>query len=513
MKKEFKITSGLLVRNTILNFIGQAAPLLIAIITIPFIIQGLGVERFGILSLAWVIVGYFGLFDLGLGRATTKFVAESLGEGESEKLPSIVWTSVGLQTMLGIVGGLVLIVIIPLLVERVLNIPSTLLEETKNVFYLLALSIPVVVISTSWRGVLEAGQRFDLVNVVKIPATAAIFLFPLIGLFLGFQLFGIVALLVISRFAALLAFFIFSLKTFPSLKQKFAIRLRLLRSLLSYGGWITVSNIVGPILVYLDRFLIVILLTVAAVGYYTPPYEVVRNLSIIPASLALTLFPAFSALSTMHKEDLDRFYARSVKYLLLVMGPVMLILILFATDFLRLWLGIEFAQKSTLVLQILAIGALANSLAYVPFSLLQGLGRPDLPAKFHLLELPLYLGLAWFLIKNLGISGAALAWTLRVSLDAFLLLGASVKIFPSTLIALIQSGLRRTAIALFGLVTITLFVMIIFDLTTMVKIIFIGGFIILFSLASWRYVLDSIDKRVFAKLLLLAKPTKGTRLC
>ena len=513
MKEEFKITSRLLVRNTILNLVGQAAPLLIAIITIPLIIQGLGVERFGILSLAWVIVGYFGLFDLGLGRATTKFVAEYLGKGEFKKLSSIVWTAVGLQVILGIVGGLVLIVIIPLLVERVFNIPPTLLAETKNVFYLLALSIPVVVISTSLRGVLEAGQRFDLVNIVKIPATAATFLLPLVGLLLGFQLFGIVALLVISRFAALLSFLILSFKTFPSLKQKFAIRLELLRSLLSYGGWITVSNIIGPILVYLDRFLIVIFLTVVAVSYYTPPYEAVRNLSIIPASLALTLFPAFSALSTVHKEDLDRFYARSVKYLLLVMGPVMLILILFAPDFLRFWLGIEFAQKSTLVLQILAVGALTNSLAYVPFSLLQGLGRPDIPAKFYLLELPLYLGLAWFLIKNMGISGAALAWTLRVSLDALLLFGASVKIFPSTLTALIQSRLGRTAIALLGLVTMTFFVMIIFDLTIIVKTIFIGGLFILFGLATWRYVLDSIDKRLFAKLLLLAKPAKGIKLC
>ncbi|MCI0403070.1 MAG: flippase, partial [Acidobacteria bacterium] len=52
------------------------------VLCIPPIIAGLGAERFGLLALAWAVLGYFNIFDLGLGRATTKFVAESLGRGE-----------------------------------------------------------------------------------------------------------------------------------------------------------------------------------------------------------------------------------------------------------------------------------------------------------------------------------------------------------------------------------------------------------------------------------------------
>jgi len=103
------ITGGLLARNTLLNFIGQVVPLLVGVGTIPFIVRGLGTERFGLLSLAWVVLGYFAVFDLGLGRATTKFVAEALGRGEDEEIPSIVWTAVTVQSVLGIVGALVLV--------------------------------------------------------------------------------------------------------------------------------------------------------------------------------------------------------------------------------------------------------------------------------------------------------------------------------------------------------------------------------------------------------------------
>jgi O-antigen/teichoic acid export membrane protein len=41
------IKSSLLARNTALNLIGQALPLLVAIATIPLVIRGLGTERFG----------------------------------------------------------------------------------------------------------------------------------------------------------------------------------------------------------------------------------------------------------------------------------------------------------------------------------------------------------------------------------------------------------------------------------------------------------------------------------
>ena len=172
---QLQISGKLLVRNTFLNFLGQVVPLLVGVVTIPFIVQGLGTERFGLLSLAWVVLSYFTIFDLGLGRATTKFVAEVLGKCEEEQIPQIVWTAITIQAILGLLGALVLISITPILMEHILNIPPDLIKEAKATFYLLALSVPVVLVS--FRGVLEASQRFDLVNAVKIPTSALTFFF------------------------------------------------------------------------------------------------------------------------------------------------------------------------------------------------------------------------------------------------------------------------------------------------------------------------------------------------
>jgi O-antigen/teichoic acid export membrane protein len=55
-----------LAHNTAWNLAGQILPLLAAVFAIPILIEGMGVERFGVFMLAWVVLGYFSLFDLGL---------------------------------------------------------------------------------------------------------------------------------------------------------------------------------------------------------------------------------------------------------------------------------------------------------------------------------------------------------------------------------------------------------------------------------------------------------------
>jgi O-antigen/teichoic acid export membrane protein len=96
------LTSGrLLAKNAVWNLIGSATPMVVAVFCIPILIRGLGTERFGVLTLAWAVIGYASLFDLGLGRALTQLVARKLGAGEDREVPALVWTSLLLMWVLG----------------------------------------------------------------------------------------------------------------------------------------------------------------------------------------------------------------------------------------------------------------------------------------------------------------------------------------------------------------------------------------------------------------------------
>ena len=497
-----EIAGGLLAHNTMLNIAGQLAPLIIGMITIPFVIRGLGTARFGLLSLAWVVLGYFTIFDLGLGRATTKYVSEALGKGDKDQVPRIVWTAVTAQTLLGVAGGIILAVITPLLAEHVLKVPNELVNEAKTTFYVLAFSVPVVLVSSSYRGVLEALQRFDLVNAVSIPSSCATYLLSLVGLALGFKLPGIVTLILLARIGALGAFVRLSLRAMPKL-DSYSGSLTFFPRLFSFGGWITVSSVAGPILVYFDRFLIGSLLSVAALAFYSVPYEIVSRLSFIASSLTITLFPAFSMLEgSKDRRTVETIFASSIKYVLLTLGPIVIAVSLFSKEGLQLWLGPSFARESTVALKILVLGVLINSLAFIPCSLLQAIGRPDLPAKFHLLELPIHISIAWILVSKYGIAGAAIAWTIRVALDALLLFIAALKTLKLGSAIFIKNRLPSAILVLFLLaggayglkVSAASFPL-------PIQCFLLALPFSLFAWAVWKIAMDALDKEVVTGLI------------
>lgn len=94
----------------------------------------------------------------------------------------------------------------------------------------------------------------------------------------------------------------------------------------------------------------------------------------------------------------------------------------------------------------------------MPFSLLQAVGRPDLTAKAHLSELPLQLIAVMLLVRSWGITGAAAAWTLRVTFDAVVLFVLSFRAANLSLGTLGAACVPRTIGALLALGSVSLFV-------------------------------------------------------
>src|SRR3989442_15793078 len=102
-----------LMRHASWNLLGFAVPLVAAVFTIPVLIRGLGVERFGVLTIGWVIVGYFAMFDLGMGQATTRAVATHIARGNREGLSTVVWSSFAAHLTLGLGGAAAFVSLVP----------------------------------------------------------------------------------------------------------------------------------------------------------------------------------------------------------------------------------------------------------------------------------------------------------------------------------------------------------------------------------------------------------------
>ncbi len=414
----------MIARNTLLNLLGQGLPVLVGLVAMPAIVRGLGTERLGLLGLGWVVLGYFAILDLGMGRAATRFAAEALGRGAREEIAGILWSAIAVQAVLGLAGAGILATAAPVLAQRVLHVAPALANEAISTFRILAVAVPVVLVSASFRGGLEADRRFDLVNLVSAPGGALNFLIPLTGVLAGWQFTTILWWLVVARAGTMLAYLVLCVGRFPELRGRPRPTRAALRNLAGFGFWATLSNVVSPVLDQLDRFLLGAFAGLASVGRYTAPQEMVLRVRIVPTALAQSLFPEFSGANTDAGRT-PRFYVLAIRLLAVALAPVTIVVVCLAPDLLRLWLGPAFGAESAQALQWLAVGVLFNAVAYIPMSYLHGINRPDLPAKFHVAELPGFLVLAWVLMPRWGAAGAGAGWAIRAAVDAILLLGAA----------------------------------------------------------------------------------------
>jgi O-antigen/teichoic acid export membrane protein len=497
----FVVGKTQLARGTAFNFIGQLLPLFAGLGLMRYIVRGLGPDRFGVLGIVWVVFGYFSLFDFGLGRATTKFLAERLAKSDIEHVPALVWTSLAAQVLLGVGGCIALGALTPWLTSGGLKVPPYLAHEVRITFFILAASLPLVLVNNSLRAVLEGCQRFDIVNLLRIPFSALVFIIPAAVLPFGLKLPGIVLLLVASRLVSALAHFAYCIRVLPCLRSWPVFSDGVIRPLIKFGGWVTVGNIVNPILLSMERFLIGSLLSVALVGYYTASFEGVTKLWMIPASLTITIFPACSALGIERKRELALLYFRTMKYLFVVLAPVSLILVLFARQIMQSWLGPDFAAKSSVVLQILAVGVFINCFAQVPYCFIQALGRPRATAILFLLELPPYAAFAWWMVRHGGIAGAATAWSVRVAIEALLLMLIAWKLFSLSP----REFLGKEMLTGFVILGVTALAVVatqrMLQHSSPMQICMAAVWLAGLALANWKLVLDDLDRGSILTLL------------
>lgn len=445
------ITTGLAAKFASWNFIGSILPMFVALVAIPLLLDGLGKERFGLLMLIWLLVGYFGFLDFGLGRALTKMTAEWLGKGRSDELPRLFWTSVLIMVGMGCAGALIIAGMAPRLVYSILKITPELQPEALHSFYVVCLGLPVVVLTVGLVGVLEAHHRFGIINLVRVPMGTYIFLGPLCVLPFTNNLVPVVSVLIAGRVVECMIYFVSYVRIRPGILSGFTFERSLVRPLLIYGSWMTVSTLIFQFMMQVNRFFIGIWLSVAVVAFYSIPSEMVVKLLIIPRSWVSVLFPSFAARHENDLEEVSALFGRGVKFLLLGMFPLVLLIMVFAYEGLGLWLDIEMAQNSAVILQWLTYGMFICGLTYVPYLFLQGVGRPDIPACIHLIECPFFCAAAYVLIQRFGTVGAAYAFMGRALLDLALMYGFAGRFIRGMKGIIVRNGLTlvlQTAVLL-----------------------------------------------------------------
>lgn len=404
-------------RNTLYNLLGQMVPLGVSLVTIPIYLHAIGDARYGVLAIIWLFTGYFGVFEMGLSRASAFHLARQHDETAAVRSTTF-WTALWINLGFGLLGAVVLYTVAQAVFTHFFHMSEAMRRSLLVSLPWIAAALPLSTLGGVLGGALEARERFAYMNLIGVFNAAVTQIGPLlVALFISPELTWLIPAVVITRAWGLLLQFVGVWRFLPIVPSVLFDRSRA-RALLAYGGWISLTNIVGPILVSFDRMLIGALLSVQAVTYYTVPYNLVSRVAVLPGALSNSLFPRFSRTANAEGKQLAE---RGLQLLLAVMTPITVIGITLLPLFLTHWISPAFSRHGAAVGMILLAGVWINGLAYIPYGLLQGQGRPDITAKLHLIELPFFLLLLWGGIHWLGLPGAALAWSFRVSADALLL--------------------------------------------------------------------------------------------
>ncbi len=479
-------------RNTLWMLVANFSPIVLAVFAIPWVLHGLGASRFGILMLIWALLGYLSALDLGMGRALTQAMSERFSDGRPFDPGSIFCTALVITWSMGIAVGLALAGSAHYIADYAISIADIAQDETIVALRLVAAVAPFVISGTVIRGVVEAHQRFRIVSVISMFSGALNLAGLVIAISISPRLDIVVGVLVGSRIVNWILYVAAAIFAVRGRARIWKFDRLVSSALLSYGGWITLSNVLSPIMSYSDRFLIAALMSATAAAYYVTPYEVVSRGLIVATTFGAVLFPAICRAQD-NLERLRQLFGGATKVVFLAMFLLALAIVTLGPPALDLWLGEAFAQQAGPVLQILSVGLLLNGVGQIPYAVLQGIGRPDITAKLHVIEFPLYIVTLYYLTLRFGIDGAAVAWVLRVSLDSLLLLATAGRLIGSSRKE-INTAIAVTTFASIGLACAF---QAISPIQRVAAFLSIGA---TFMYLSWRMILLPDDKALLTRL-------------
>lgn len=411
----------MMLRNSLWNVLGLVIPSLVAIPSMAIMARVMGVEKFGLFMLAFAVLGYAGIFDGGLTRAVIRAVAMHHTDREHNR--RVVGSASCAVLALSLVAAILLYRYAPQ-ITHLLNVSDAARGDALASFRLLAFIIPPYLLALIWFAYPEGQQRFAQLNMLKVVTGTLVALLPALAVLIRPSLLYAIAGLAVARLITLAVAYIPCHRDLGARLLNF--HFSTFKDLLRFGGWITVSNIISPLMVYADRFILSNIVGASRVAFYTAPAEAVARMSIIPGAVARTIFPLFSAM----QGDATPTARTAFRGLLGVCVAVALPVFVFAEPILTLWLGEPYGVESAPILQILLIGFVFNAIAQVPYSRLQAAGLARVTAMIHLGELLPYLVVLIVLMQGYGVPGAAIAWTLRVSADFLVLQHFAKKLEP-----------------------------------------------------------------------------------
>ncbi|MCX5694940.1 MAG: oligosaccharide flippase family protein [Candidatus Omnitrophica bacterium] len=398
------------IKNSFFNFIGWGWLIAINILTIPYIVNKIGYDQYGIFVLVSMVLGYFAFLDFGLGDAVVKYVSHYYASRDYKKINCIVNAILFLFVLIGVAGGTSILFFTKYLAFRIFKIPVPLHDIAQQCFYLSALGFFLNLIFGVVSKIPEALQHFDLSNKINMIIGTIVTLANLLFVYLGFSIRELVYVNLIGSVLGITSFGIMNKRIIPELSINFSFSYKELKEILHFGLFTICTKFSSIMTSWMNQLVLSNLVGVSAVTLFNVPFKVITRIQALLYSFAGIIFPLSSELAANgDTEKLYRVYLRLARYIFMMSSILFLPLIVFSDKVLLYWMGKTFASQTTYCMIMICLTFYLIGQATVPGLLSLGLGKPKYNAYFSFLTAILNILLVYPLTKKWGVNGAATA--------------------------------------------------------------------------------------------------------
>ena len=419
--------------NTALAIFASGISAISALIAIPLLKSSMSDSSFGILIFCLTIGNVSLILDLGLGASLTTYLARASTDRQVTSIGPLIVISLLFAASTGLIAGCLLYASRSYLTHLISPQGFALHENTANSIAYTSASLPFISATSTARGILEGTNRYHFSAINKAVSGSLSYLFPLLGVFADHGPNSIQTSVIFLSTSRLI---VFASALFP-LTRLMLIRTPLklheafhrLRALLERSAWIFFSGVIGPIMVFGDRFVISAILGVESLPFYFIPQELISKSAIVTSALSSALLPALSSVNGTIEGDRVYLKTKSLnKYASLLFALCLAVVI---KPIMSLWVSPSFAAKASIICYAIIIGTCFNSISMVYVIRLYSMERTRAVFIIHAFQLAIFLPIMIAMIKVYGLNGAALAWCLRCAVDALCMRFMSAKITSS----------------------------------------------------------------------------------
>lgn len=444
-------------RHVLSNWGGLAWSSLIAFFLSPFIVHHLGNDAYGLWVLANSLTLYLSLFNLGVSSAVVRYVARFHADENDEEANAVIASALAIFVVVGIAVIFTSFVLATLLVPR-LHIPEAYQFTARTIVVIGGFNVAVTLVGGVFGGVLTALHRFDMFNLVAVVNSSLTAIAVVIILLRKPNLISLALVYLLFAIAATFAYSAVASRLYPAMRIRIAGSDREhLKLIFSFSNYAFLLQVSFNLIFYTDSIIIGTFLSVSLIAFFAIAGNLIFYSRAFISGLSSLMTPRVSVMEVRGAEhEVQRLTLRATRCATVVVLPIALTFLLRGGTFIRLWMGPGYAEQSSRVLSILAVGLIFFAADQVATATMLGLDKHRTVMLAVLSEAVCNLAISIALVPRMGIFGVAWGTTLPS-------LAVSLLFWPWYLNRILHISVRdyvvstwlRPAIALipFGLLT------------------------------------------------------------